>query len=265
MLKTDVTIPTSDHLSRRRADRFRRVWLFDLPFVDAESTARVAAALVKVDTDDHDLRLPILVAPDVDDLVRLAGPDIDDEVAEIVRNSRWVLPDGRAIVAISKRMGTPLTSRLPGTTVFEHLWNRVASDGVAAVVVAPRRGVAERLAAEHEGCRFVVPPRADVDDAATIDTVAAACVDRAVAERPRFVFIGLAFGTDQRLAKAILDRWPDQAGPPPIVLCLGDTFATYLGRSDERRARRPHRSDVRRVVARDRAFLRLARAELARR
>ncbi len=278
MLKTDVKPKSGDLRTMRRSERFRRVWMFDLPFIDAETCDDVAKALTHVDTADGDLRLPIVVTPNVDHVVQLAEPECDPEVAEIFRNSRWVLPDGQPIVMLSKRLGTPLSARLPGSTLFEHLWNRVAAAGAPAVVIAPRRTVAEGLAAEHEHCRFVIPPIFDAEDTDTINAIADVCVEHALAERPRYVFSGLSFAKDQLVAKAILDRWPADAGSPPIVLCLGASFEMYLGmkrRAPElvqrlglewfyRFTQEPHRL-FHRYFVRDRAFFGLARAELKRR
>lgn len=278
MLKTDVTVDNEVLRTTRRAERFRRVWLFDLPFVDAETAAEVAAALSKTDTADGDLRLPIVVTPNVDHIVQLSEPDCDPAIAETFRNSRWVLPDGQPIVALSKRMGTPLSARLPGSTLFEFLWNRVASEGAPSVVIAPRRDVAEGLAAEHELCRFIIPPLFSMDDDVAIKAIADACIEHAIEERPRFVFSGLSFGKDQLLAKQILEQWPVAAGSPPIVLCLGASFEMYLGmrkRAPEivqrlgmewlyRFTQEPKRL-FHRYFVRDRAFFGLARAELKRR
>ena len=137
----------------------RRVFGFD--FVSARHIEDVAELVLGPQPDDD--RLPFVLTPNVDYMVRLSQPE-HAALRERLRRSRYVLPDGQPIVWTSVLRGRPLAARLPGSSLFPPMWRRIVAEGRPTVVVASNEETAERLKAEYPGVGIVVPPFFDADE-----------------------------------------------------------------------------------------------------
>jgi N-acetylglucosaminyldiphosphoundecaprenol N-acetyl-beta-D-mannosaminyltransferase len=219
-------------------DGLHRQRLFGLDLVDSPALDAVVAAIL--DTKAPELRDPadgpvaeVVVTPNVDIVVSLDGA-APPEVESLYRRARYVLPDGMPVVAASRWLGRPLASRLTGSGLFAELWPRVAAEQRRVAVLCSNESIAEDLGAEHATAEFVVPPFFDVADAthhAVIAKELFAAVDRSSAE---FVFLGLGHPKDALITTGLLALCAEAGRPAPLCLCLGGSFAMYVGQ--QRRA-----------------------------
>ncbi|MGH1503953.1 MAG: WecB/TagA/CpsF family glycosyltransferase [Acidimicrobiales bacterium] len=248
-----------------------RVELFGLPFVSMRDEASFADEVMdwKPASDVPSL----VITPNVDILVQRAR-GFEPVVAETFARAVAYLPDGFPIVAVSKLAGRPLPARLAGSTLFAEIWPRWAATGRSVTVVAANDDIVDRLADEHRGANFYVPPK--VDEAPSLDPIVGAIIDRVDDNGSEVVVVGLGFPNDLRLIAALIEAWP--AGrPAPLLLCLGASAELYLGlrrRAPDwmqrvglewfhRFCQEPRRM-FRRYFVRDLAFLPLAYREIRR-
>jgi N-acetylglucosaminyldiphosphoundecaprenol N-acetyl-beta-D-mannosaminyltransferase len=200
--------------------------LFGFDFVqDADLNSVVERVLAPQPSDD---RLPLVVTPNVDYIVRLRQPELGD-LATALPRARYVLPDGQPIVWTSRVVKPRLKSRLPGSTMFPVVWKRVIEDRRPAVVVAASAETAHRLQAEYPELGTVVPPHFELDDRAAFETVVETCWQVISEISPDFVFIGISFPKQQRIALALIERLRQAGQRSPIFLLLGGSFEMYLG------------------------------------
>ena len=204
-----------------------RMRMFDLELVDAPDEATVADLLMQRPLPRHG-HLDIVLTPNVDHVVRLAQ-GAHPHVEGIYRTAEWVLPDGQPLVVLSRLLKAPLRARLAGSTLFEHMWSDILTHDRPVVVVAANQQIADGLSAESPTSRFVVPPRFIIDDDTMIADIASKCVEHACDIGAEFVFSGLSFGKDARIAAEINARWPTAAGRVPSAICLGASFEFHLG------------------------------------
>ena len=175
-----------------------------------------------------DDRLPFVVTPNVDYIVRLREPGLAD-LAEALPRARYVLPDGQPIVWTSRILKPSLKSRLPGSSMFPVIWKRVVADQRRAMIVASTTATADHLRGELPDVGVVVPPHFNAADPAELAGVVAACREVIAALRPEFIFFGISFPKQQRVALALEEELRRTGEPMPIFLLLGGSFEMYLG------------------------------------
>lgn len=205
--------------------RLLRRRVLGLDFVDTDDMDRVVEALMAPQPDDSSL--PLIVTPNVDDLVKLQRPEYSD-LADLTRRARYVLPDGQPVVWASRWLGTPLSARLTGADLLPRWWAQLVADRRATMVIAPDQGVAEALQTTHPELVTVVAPRLDVADASSVLPLADAVAERISHRRPEAVMTGIGFPHQQRLAHALLHRLDR---PWPLIALLGGSFDLFTGRT----------------------------------
>ena len=67
--------------------------------------------------------------------------------ADLLNSATLSLPDGRGVLMVAKRQGTPLPTRVAGIDFGERVLQRAAADGARVFLLGGREGVAERAAA----------------------------------------------------------------------------------------------------------------------
>jgi N-acetylglucosaminyldiphosphoundecaprenol N-acetyl-beta-D-mannosaminyltransferase len=200
--------------------------LFGFDFVDDVDCLNTVERILGPQPPDG--RLPLVVTPNVDDIVRLHEPR-HAAFADAERRARYVLPDGQPIVWLSRLAGRPLASRLPGSSLFPPLWERVCRERRPALVVAPTGVVADRLQHEHPGVGVVVPPYLDPNDEPGMRDVVAQCRREIERVRADLVFIGIGFPKQQRIALGLLEELDATGRDVPLMLLIGGSIDLYLG------------------------------------
>jgi N-acetylglucosaminyldiphosphoundecaprenol N-acetyl-beta-D-mannosaminyltransferase len=199
--------------------------LFGLPFLSEARVEAIAERLLAPQPDDG--LLPLVITPNVDYIVRLAEPDMAPLRAAL-QLSRWVLPDGQPIVWTSRVGGQPLASRLAGSALFPVLWRALVAQSRRVVAVVASEATGTRLRAELPDLGVVVPPMFDESDEAQLSNVVEQCWEVIQRAEPEFVFIGISFPKQQRVALALIAK-AQARGQVPLFLTLGASFEMYLG------------------------------------
>lgn len=207
------------------AVKTRRLFGFD--FVCDFDFDRTVERIVTCQPEDG--RLPLVVTPNVDHVVRLAQARHAKLAAELSR-ARIILPDGQPIVWVSRLLRRPLDARLPGSALFPLVWHRVVKDRRRVLVIAPSLAVADGLRGEYAELATFVPPFFDADDERAVADVVADCLLRIEGVRPEFVFIGVGFPKQELLALGIMKGLNGAEGSMPVFLLLGGSFDLHLGR-----------------------------------
>ena len=175
-----------------------------------------------------DNRLPFVVTPNVDYIVRLREPGLAD-LAEALPRARYVLPDGQPIVWTSRIVKPKLKSRLPGSSMFPVIWKRIVADQRRAMIIASTEATAAQLRQELPDVGVVVPPVFDAAEPMQLGAVVRSCLDVIETTRPEFIFFGISFPKQQRVALALEAELRRRNEPMPIFLLLGGSFEMYLG------------------------------------
>jgi N-acetylglucosaminyldiphosphoundecaprenol N-acetyl-beta-D-mannosaminyltransferase len=200
--------------------------LFGFNFVSDHDLTTVVDRITGPQPSDE--LLPLVLTPNVDYIVRLRESSMAD-LAVILPRARYVLPDGQPIVWTSRFTGEPLAARLPGSTMFPPLWKRVVDEKRPTVVVASTQETADRLGQEYPEAAVVVAPHFDADDQMQVARVANDCLAAIRATGAEFVFVGISFPKQQRVALSVLKRLKAAGEPLPLFLLLGGSFEMYLG------------------------------------
>lgn len=209
----------------------RRTELFELDFVDAATEAEVSEILQSPSEIEHrsDRSLPLVVTPNVDQLVHIAN-DSSAEASAIVRQAAYVLPDGQPVVWASRLLGAPLSARLAGSTLVADLWPTLLSEGRRVLVIANSNEVAARVQAETEATNTtIVAPMFAAGDRVAITDFAVDCANLITIEQPEFVFVTLGFPKQCLLISDIVDNCRAAGTKLPLFLAIGASFDMYYG------------------------------------
>jgi N-acetylglucosaminyldiphosphoundecaprenol N-acetyl-beta-D-mannosaminyltransferase len=147
----------------------------------------------------------------------------------VLPQARYVLPDGQPIVWTSRFTGEPLAARLPGSTMFPVMWKRVMDNRRPTVVIASNEETATQLRTEYPEAGVIVPPHFDADDQAQIARVAEQCLAVIREKKAEFVFVGISFPKQQRVALVVTELMRVAGESVPLFLLLGGSFEMYLG------------------------------------
>jgi N-acetylglucosaminyldiphosphoundecaprenol N-acetyl-beta-D-mannosaminyltransferase len=215
-------------LREKSDDRFspRTRNLFGFNFVSDDDVSAIVDHIAGPQPSDE--LLPFVLTPNVDYIVRLREAGLAD-LAEILPRARYVLPDGQPIVWTSRFTGEPLAARLPGSTMFPVIWKRVMDERRPTVVIASNEVTAARLRQEYPEAGVFVPPQFDADNRAQIAHVADQCAALVRDTRAEFVFVGISFPKQQRVALAVTELLREAGESVPLFLLLGGSFEMYLG------------------------------------
>ena len=213
---------SSDGLDRKR--------LFGLDFVDAASVDEVAEALLlaePVTTDASSRVLPLVITPNVDQLVK-RDRHVDAVACDLAERAQFVLVDGQPIVWASRLLKRPLQTRLAGSSLTASLWPQLVAAGRRVLVVAGSPSTANRIRAEGPTFTAVDAPMLDVTRRGELEQFAAACVESARSSNAEFVFVTLGYPKQCNIIDGMLRQWP--AGEPvPVFLAVGASLDMYYG------------------------------------
>lgn len=233
--------PDVEPLAELRPGGLRRRRLFGLDLVDDADLGAVLDAVLSHRADDPSYaggaaapdrgqgdELPVLLTPNVDIIVHLSEYEGSPE-ADVFRRARYVLPDGMPLVAASRLLRRPLAGRLTGSGLFELLWPRLLADKQRLVALCASDEIVRRLDPGTERVSFVVPPWFDQRALAELDAVVDSILVALHWADADYLLLGLGNPKDAVVAGRLLERWPSEGGPPPLVLGLGGSFAMYAG------------------------------------
>jgi N-acetylglucosaminyldiphosphoundecaprenol N-acetyl-beta-D-mannosaminyltransferase len=228
--------------------------LFGLPFVADVDNTRVLSELRSWPlAPERPNELPILSTPNVDQVVKLMRAE-NAAIHERIQQARYVLPDGQPIVWTSRwKKGSELPARITGSDLFPALWPLLVKDQRSIYMVLANDAIGQKLQAELPTMRYMVPPFYAITDPAAEKAVIDGVL-LSLAERPvDYLFLGLGFPKQERLAFGIIDAGFKKRAPG-IFQKLGLEFFHRFLTEPRRMFRRYFVDDV--------AFFRLAWKEV---
>lgn len=199
-------------------------------FYSAENVD-VIADLVYVDEVSEEGIIPLMVTPNVDQIVKLNRP-VNHELKESLTKARWILPDGQPIVTLSKmKFGKEgLKARLTGSDFFPAMWHRLKEDTAKRVLfVLPREDLGERFEKERENTFFYAPPYFKLENESEFEEVMEHVMSFFQEASVDYVFVGLGFPKQEYIALEMFRRLKEKGGPLPKTFLLGASFEFYWG------------------------------------
>ncbi|MFZ1687985.1 MAG: WecB/TagA/CpsF family glycosyltransferase [Flavobacteriales bacterium] len=206
-----------------------RKQLFGLPFVADTGNNNVLRELRAWPLPpEHSAELPILSTPNVDQVVKLMRPE-NAAIHARIKNARYILPDGQPIVWASKwKKGFELPARITGSDLFPALWPMLAQDKRSIFMVLANDAIGKKLQQELPSMRYIVPPFY-VTESAGERSVIEQVVAELAAQPADYLFLGLGFPKQERLAFGVIDALKGQGRSAPLTLLLGASFEFYAG------------------------------------
>lgn len=217
----------------------QRTQLFGLDLINDDSFDATVNSMLRFseEYDSAEGKLPLLFTPNVDDVVKLHDPQYA-RLAEILRRSYYILPDGQPVIWASKWLGKPLKRRLAGSELFPILWKRLVAENKKVMVVAPSDQVGELLKKELPSLVYYVPPFFDEQDQEAVAAVANEARRIMMESKPDYVFLGIRFPKQNYIALGMMGvdinepnghvKQMDGSAQPPLFLLLGASYEFYL-------------------------------------
>lgn len=208
----------------------RRIQLFDFSFYSADSLTHVVDDVLNKQIMDEG-KLPLMVTPNVDQIVKLARRE-NKELRNALETSQWILPDGQPVVTISKMIygkQNGISVRLTGSAFFPLIWQKLKERNEKVVLVLPDQKLGHGFLKEHPPTRFYAPPYFNLRDKKAFEEVVSKIVKYFEGDRISYLFIGLGFPKQEKIALEVFRRLTEQNIPLPKTFLLGASFEFYLG------------------------------------
>ncbi len=208
----------------------KRVRLFGLEFQPFASTSEVAQDVINLKETDRG-RLPLMITPNVDQIVKLERPE-NEFLKQAISKAQWILADGQPIVSLSKLKykDSGLPARITGSDFFPEIWKELRKrNSEGAYFVLPKAEMGEALKAEKEKTHFYAPPFFDLSVQEEFNSVMDTIFRDIEEHRPEYIFLGLGFPKQENIALRIFDHLGGMGKPLPKVFLLGASFEFYLG------------------------------------
>lgn len=205
-----------------------RINFLGYDFISEENNKSVVDDILSNITFDESTKLPFLITPNVDYLVKLNRSE-NSMLKQVLLQSRYILPDGMPIVLGSRLFNKKLSSRLTGSDLFPLLWKKSIILSKNVLVLSSSAEISEKLEIESPRVKSLTMPFFSIDDDSVIDKIVADCVEVILSKKIYIVFIGLGFPKQDILALRLyesLKEIPNQ--PMPLFCMLGASFEFYL-------------------------------------
>ena len=207
-----------------------RLEMLDFNFYSADNVEIIADFVLKDDHVAPEL-WPLMVTPNVDQIVKLNRPE-NKELRKELQKSRWILPDGQPIVALSKLKFKEkgLKARLTGSDFFPEIWKRLKNDTSKSVLfVLPREDLGIRFENERVNTTFYAPPYFKLENEGEFSEVMNEVMSKIDEQGADYVFIGLGFPKQEHIALEMFRRLRSSGKPLPKTFLLGASFEFYWG------------------------------------
>jgi N-acetylglucosaminyldiphosphoundecaprenol N-acetyl-beta-D-mannosaminyltransferase len=208
-----------------------RLEMFGFNFYAAENVGVIADFVLNDEVKDGEV-IPLMVTPNVDQIVRLNRPE-NHGLREELKKARWILPDGQPVIAISRikygKQGLP--ARLTGSDFFPEMWSRLKQrESIKVMFILPKPDLGERFLKERPNTVYYAPPFFNVHDKNEFEEVMQQVMQQFDGvDSPKYVFIGIGFVKQERVALELFKRLRDQGKPLPKAFLLGASFEFYWG------------------------------------
>ncbi len=209
----------------------KRLHLLGFDFYSAKDV-KVIADFVKSDEVTEEGILPLMVTPNVDQIVKLDRKENHD-LREKLKKARWILPDGQPVIALSRmKFGKEkgLEARLTGSDFFPVMWGILKEDTSKKVLfVLPREDLGERFVEERENTVYYAPPFFQLSKKEEFVDVMNNVMQFFDENPPEYIFVGLGFPKQENIALEIFRRLNEKGIKLPKTFLLGASFEFYWG------------------------------------
>jgi N-acetylglucosaminyldiphosphoundecaprenol N-acetyl-beta-D-mannosaminyltransferase len=207
-----------------------RTTIFGLNFLAAESVAAVVQDILQDIQKTPSGKTSFLITPNASQIVYFSETAHKD-IRAFLKDAPYILPDGMPIVWLSKlKSKKPLKARLTGSDLFPVLWRAIKEKQYPATLILANEELAERFREEYSHCNVFVPDMFDAGDQDYYGMFSGQVAEGIIANRSRFLFLGLGFPRQERLGIAIADALKQRGYDQDIlILLLGASFEFYFG------------------------------------
>jgi N-acetylglucosaminyldiphosphoundecaprenol N-acetyl-beta-D-mannosaminyltransferase len=172
-----------------------------------------------------------MITPNVDQVVKLSRKE-NASLKTALSRAQWILPDGNPIVKLSrwKYPNNGLEARLTGSDFFPIIWKELLKRKEEAVLfVLPTEELGQRFQNERANTRFYAPPFFQINDEQDFSSVINQVIGHFNSSNPSYVFIGLGFPKQERIALALFEALQRDKKTLPKTFLLGASFEFYWG------------------------------------
>jgi N-acetylglucosaminyldiphosphoundecaprenol N-acetyl-beta-D-mannosaminyltransferase len=209
----------------------KRLEMLGFNFYSAKDV-KVIAEFVHNDVVTDEGIIPLMVTPNVDQIVRLDRKE-NHPLREKLKNARWILPDGQPVIALSRiKFGKEkgLEARLTGSDFFPEMWGILKNDESRRVLfVLPREDLGDRFVDERPNTVYYAPPFFKLENKDEFEEVMTHVMSFFDETPPEYVFVGLGFPKQENIALEIFNRLKAKDKKLPKTFLLGASFEFYWG------------------------------------
>ncbi len=206
----------------------KRVQLFNFDFVSEASLTPVLQDIVDNNNYEKDGKLPFLLTPNVDEVVKLERPE-SKPIKDVFVQSAYILPDGQPIIIASKLLKTPLQTRLAGSDLFPMLWKECKAKGIKILALTSSDTISAALKKENPDAVCYTLPFFDKDDKKALQKIVDDCVKLITENAIQITVIGVSSPKQHYIAIDTYRALKQQkAAHIPLFCMLGASFEFYL-------------------------------------
>ncbi|MGB6037122.1 MAG: WecB/TagA/CpsF family glycosyltransferase [Cryomorphaceae bacterium] len=209
----------------------KRLEMLGFNFYSAKDVKVIADFVYKDEVTEEGV-IPLMVTPNVDQIVRLDRKE-NHPLREKLKNARWILPDGQPVIALSRiKFGKEkgLQARLTGSDFFPEMWGILKNDESKRVLfVLPREDLGDRFVKERPNTVYYAPPFFKLENKDEFEEVMTHVMSFFDENPPEYVFVGLGFPKQEYIALEIFNRLKARGEVLPKTFLLGASFEFYWG------------------------------------
>lgn len=113
-------------------------------------------AVTYIDTMILNKQKGYIVTPNVDFIIRL---EKDDKFKKIVQQADLIVTDGKPLIWIAKKLGTPIKEKISGSDLSPKIFELAAKNGYSIFLLGGKEGVAEKakinMEKKYEGIQII--------------------------------------------------------------------------------------------------------------
>jgi len=202
----------------------RKYNLFGFDFINAPNYRTILDEFnlgIKIESGE----IPVMITPNVDQLVKYRRKK-NKSIYDVLKHSKYILPDGQPIVSFSGWYRKKLQARLTGSDFYPLIWNLLKKKSSKIAYILPDEKLGKKLKEEYKDTFYYAPPFFDLKNKSEFEEVIKNSLKMISDNDIKFLFIGLGFPKQEFIATALSEKLKDRM---PFAFLLGASFEFYLG------------------------------------
>jgi N-acetylglucosaminyldiphosphoundecaprenol N-acetyl-beta-D-mannosaminyltransferase len=173
----------------------------------------------------HKSEIPLMITPNVDQLVKYNRKS-NKKIYSILKQSKYIFPDGQPIVSFSKILGKGLKARLTGSDFFPLIWDLLKKKNVNVGFILPNSELGKKFRNEADNVFFYAPPFFDLKNKNEFDKVIEECYEMVINNNVEYLFLGLGYPKQEYISVVLLEKLNKKM---PFTFLLGASYEFYHG------------------------------------